>query len=87
MKYAAGVDVGSTYTKAVILDLGVGNLGNVSRALRHVGGDVDVTTDPGTVADARCLVLPGVGAFRPPRERPDPPASFPNRARCDRRAA
>lgn len=56
-------------TKAVILDLGVGNLGNVSRALRHVGGDVDVTTDPGTVADARCLVLPGVGAFRPPRER------------------
>ncbi len=56
-------------TKAVVLDLGVGNLGNVSRALRHVGGEVEVTADPGTVADARCLVLPGVGAFRPPRER------------------
>jgi len=28
-----------------------------------------VTEDPGVVASSRCLILPGVGAFRPPRER------------------
>lgn len=55
--------------KSVVLDLGVGNLGNVVRALRHVGGEAEVSSDPGRVAAARCLVLPGVGAFRPPRER------------------
>ena len=54
---------------SVVLDLGVGNLGNVVRALRHVGGEAEVSSDPQRVAGARCLVLPGVGAFRPPRER------------------
>ncbi len=52
-----------------MIDAGVGNLGNLARALRRVGADCEVTTDPATVASARCLVLPGVGAFRPPRER------------------
>lgn len=52
-----------------VLDLGVGNLGNVLRALRHLGADAQATADPATVAASRCLVLPGVGAFRPPRER------------------
>ena len=56
-------------TQATILDVGVGNLGNLERALRHVGAEVEVTEDPATVAAARCLLLPGVGAFRPPRER------------------
>ncbi len=54
--------------KAVVVDAGVGNLGNLERAIRHVGADCRVTADPGTIAAARCLVLPGVGAFRPPRE-------------------
>lgn len=54
---------------ATILDAGVGNLGNLERALRHVGADAQVTEDPGVVASSRCLILPGVGAFRPPRER------------------
>lgn len=31
--------------------------------------EVEVTDDPERVAAARCLVLPGVGAFAPPRER------------------
>jgi glutamine amidotransferase len=52
----------------VVLDAGVGNLGNLARALEHLGARVEVTTDPATVAAGRCLVLPGVGAFRPPRE-------------------
>ncbi len=58
-----------TSVKATILDAGVGNLGNLERALRHVGADVEVTDDARAVAASRCLLLPGVGAFRPPRER------------------
>ena len=48
---------------------GVGNLGNLVRALKHLGADTELTTEPSKIAAARCLVLPGVGAFRPPRER------------------
>ncbi len=54
--------------KATVIDAGVGNLDNLARALRHVGADCRVTADPQAIAAARCLVLPGVGAFRPPRE-------------------
>jgi glutamine amidotransferase len=52
-----------------VIDAGVGNLGNLLRALRHVGADPVLTTDPDVVAAADTLVLPGVGAFKPPRER------------------
>lgn len=54
--------------KATVIDAGVGNLDNLARALRHVGAECQVTIDPEVIAAARCLVLPGVGAFRPPRE-------------------
>jgi imidazoleglycerol phosphate synthase glutamine amidotransferase subunit HisH len=50
------------------VDAGVGNLGNVARALAHLGAAVEISRDPPRVAAARCLVLPGVGAFAPPRE-------------------
>lgn len=53
---------------ATILDAGVGNLGNLARALRHLGAEATVTRDPAEVARGRCLLLPGVGAFAPPRE-------------------
>lgn len=52
----------------VVIDAGVGNLGNLRRALEALGAEVVVTVDPAVVAEARCLVLPGVGAFAPPRE-------------------
>lgn len=52
----------------VVIDAGVGNLGNVARALLHAGGAPTVSRDPAVIAAARRLVLPGVGAFRPPRE-------------------
>ncbi|MCP3960264.1 MAG: imidazole glycerol phosphate synthase subunit HisH [bacterium] len=55
-------------SKATVIDAGIGNLDNLARALRHVGAECEVTTDAETVATSRCLVLPGVGAFRPPRE-------------------
>ena len=55
--------------KVTVMDAGVGNLGNLVRALKHLGAAAELTTDPDKVAASRCLVLPGVGAFRPPRER------------------
>ncbi|MEM6796328.1 MAG: imidazole glycerol phosphate synthase subunit HisH [Acidobacteriota bacterium] len=55
--------------RVTVIDAGVGNLGNLVRALGRVGAEPTLTTDPEAVAAARCLVLPGVGAFRPPRER------------------
>lgn len=60
---------GRTSAEVTIVDLGVGNLGNVRRALAVAGGSPRVTEDPAEVAAARRIVLPGVGAFRPPRER------------------
>ena len=55
--------------RATVIDSGVGNLGNLRRALAAAGAEVEVTAEPERVAAARCLVLPGVGAFAPPRER------------------
>ena len=54
--------------EALIVDAGVGNLGNLVRAVERCGGRASITSDPGRVAAARCLLLPGVGAFSPPRE-------------------
>lgn len=57
--------------KVTVIDAGVGNLGNLVRALERIGAgstSVEVTLDPRQVAAGRCLLLPGVGAFAPPRE-------------------
>jgi imidazoleglycerol phosphate synthase glutamine amidotransferase subunit HisH len=54
--------------RVAVVDAGVGNLGNLVRALEHLGAVATVTREPREVAAARCLVLPGVGAFAPPRE-------------------
>ena len=53
---------------ATIIDAGVGHLGNLERALAHLGSNARITTDPDAIAASRCLLLPGVGAFKPPRE-------------------
>jgi glutamine amidotransferase len=55
-------------SEALVIDAGVGNLGNLVRALERVGGRAEITADPARIARARCLLLPGVGAFAPPRE-------------------
>jgi glutamine amidotransferase len=47
------------------MDYGVGNTASVTRAFRRLGATVDFTSDPEAVAQARRLVLPGVGAFAP----------------------
>ncbi|MEA2601917.1 MAG: imidazole glycerol-phosphate synthase subunit HisH [Acidobacteriota bacterium] len=54
--------------KALVIDAGVGNLGNLVRAVERVGGQAEISADPDRIVAARCLLLPGVGAFAPPRE-------------------
>jgi glutamine amidotransferase len=54
--------------EAVIVEAGMGNLGNLVRALEHVGATPRITADPAEIAAARCLLLPGVGAFAATRE-------------------
>ena len=58
-----------TAKSVTVIDAGVGNLGNVERAVRSLGYEPTRTDDPDVVAASRRLLLPGVGAFRPPRER------------------
>jgi imidazole glycerol-phosphate synthase subunit HisH len=46
-----------------IADYGIGNLGSVTKAFRHVGADVRLTGDPEILKGADAIVLPGDGAF------------------------
>ena len=50
-------------TRLAVLDYGMGNLRSASKALEHVGAEVEVTDDPERVRRADGIVLPGVGAF------------------------
>jgi imidazole glycerol-phosphate synthase subunit HisH len=50
-------------TLIAVLDYGIGNLRSAQKALQHVGADARLTSDPGLIAEADGLVLPGVGAF------------------------
>jgi glutamine amidotransferase len=47
-----------------IIDYGMGNLRSVQKGFERLGFDARVTAEPGDVARAGKLVLPGVGAFR-----------------------
>ena len=46
-----------------IVDYGIGNLGSVQKAFRHVGAETVLTDDPAALRRAEALVLPGDGAF------------------------
>jgi glutamine amidotransferase len=46
-----------------LVDYGMGNRRSVEKALEHVGARVERTADPGALAAADAIVLPGVGAF------------------------
>ena len=46
-----------------IADYGMGNVRSVVKAFEHVGASAAVSSDPGEIAAAAALVLPGVGAF------------------------
>ena len=56
-------------SRVTLLDYGVGNTASVTRAFRRLGAEVEFTADPARVAAADRIVLPGVGAFAPARER------------------
>jgi glutamine amidotransferase len=49
--------------KTVIVDIGIGNLYSVSRAIKQCGSESQITTDPHAVLAADKIILPGVGAF------------------------
>ena len=57
-----------TVTVAVV-DYGVGNLRSVRRGLEATGAEVVVTADPRAIDAAAGVVLPGVGAFAPARQK------------------
>ncbi len=46
-----------------VIDYDLGNLRSVSKALESVGAEVEITNNRRKIAQARGLVLPGVGAF------------------------
>jgi glutamine amidotransferase len=50
--------------RVTIIDYGMGNIWSVMSALKFLGADVVVTSDPKVVSDAKVLLLPGVGSFR-----------------------
>jgi len=47
-----------------VIDYGVGNLFSLKSSLKHIGAASKVVSDPGELALADRLILPGVGAFR-----------------------
>jgi glutamine amidotransferase len=49
--------------RIAIIDYGMGNLRSVQKGFEKVGHSAIVTSDPGVVAAAEKVVLPGVGAF------------------------
>jgi glutamine amidotransferase len=46
-----------------VVDYKLNNLRSIENTLRRLGHDVQVTSDPAVVRDAKKLILPGVGAF------------------------
>lgn len=46
-----------------VVDYGRGNLFSIGQALRHVGAEAELTSDPEVILAADRIVLPGVGAF------------------------
>jgi len=47
--------------KVTLIDYGAGNVPSVERAFRRLGAEAETTNSRGKIAEARCLVLPGVG--------------------------
>jgi len=52
-----------------IIDYGASNLASLVNALDSLGISSEITGDSGIIADARQLILPGVGAFGPAMNR------------------
>jgi glutamine amidotransferase len=46
-----------------LIDSPIANVANIARALRTAGSELEITSDATAIANARKLVLPGVGSF------------------------
>ena len=46
-----------------IIDYGAGNLNSVSKALKKIGAESIITSDPNIIKSADATILPGVGSF------------------------
>jgi len=55
--------MGPLAPKVVIVDYGMGNIRSLSAAVDHLGHDVVVSGEPGDIASADTVLLPGVGSF------------------------
>ena len=49
--------------RVCIADYGVGNLHSISKGIEKAGARIEVVSDMSRLADAECIVFPGVGAF------------------------
>lgn len=49
--------------RVAIVDYGLCNLDSIARAVEECGGRPCVTDDPGDLADADSIILPGVGSY------------------------
>ena len=50
--------------KVIIIDYEMGNLWSVASAIKFLGAEPVVSSDPIEIANSRCIILPGVGSFR-----------------------
>ena len=50
--------------KVTLIDYGMGNIWSVISALKYLGCNVIVSSDPNVIKEAETLLLPGVGSFR-----------------------
>ena len=50
--------------KVTLIDYGMGNIWSVISALKYLGYNVIVSSDPDVIKEAETLLLPGVGSFR-----------------------
>jgi len=46
-----------------IVDYGMGNLGSIQNMFRYIGVESEIASDIRTIAEAKKIMLPGVGAF------------------------
>lgn len=49
--------------KVTIVDYGMGNIRSLVAALNYLGARVEITSNPAKIAQARTVILPGVGSF------------------------
>jgi imidazoleglycerol phosphate synthase glutamine amidotransferase subunit HisH len=49
--------------EVTVIDVGIGNLASVLKALKKAGGQPKLTNDAATILSSTKLIFPGVGAF------------------------